>query len=113
LVWQVNTADFAMPSPTLADPLASFIHISSTHNPSDIVAQYDGWETALTGLEIGDIIAHSVQVQVPEETPPGAYQLRVGLYSPQSWQRLPVSWDGEISDLVTLQQISVVAEDRQ
>lgn len=111
LVWQVITADIAMPSPTTADPLAAFIHLSSADNPGDIVAQYDGWETALTGLETGDIIIHSVQVQVPENTPPATYQLRTGLYSPQSWQRLPVIGPGETTDSVSLTQIRVVAGD--
>jgi hypothetical protein len=112
LVWQVNTADIAMPSPTTADPLAAFVHVTSVDDPSDIVAQYDGWETALTGLETGDIIIHSIQLRLPEETPPASYQLNVGLYSPQSLQRLPVIWDGETADLVTLTQITVVAEDQ-
>ncbi len=113
LVWQVKTADIAMPSPTTADPLAAFIHVSSASDQSDIVAQYDGWETALTGLETGDIITQSVQVQVPEDTPPAVYQLRVGLYSPQSWQRLPVVWSGEATDSVTLGPITVVEKDGQ
>ena len=111
LVWQVNTADIPMPSPTTADPLAAFIHVTSADDSSDIVAQYDGWETALTGLETGDIIIQSVQLRLPEETPPTSYQLNAGLYSPQSWQRLPVTWDGETADLVKLTQITVVAED--
>jgi 4-amino-4-deoxy-L-arabinose transferase-like glycosyltransferase len=112
LVWRVNTADITMPSPTTADPLAAFIHVASTDDSGSIVAQYDGWETALTGLERGDIITQAIQVQIPEDTPPAIYQLRVGLYSPQSWQRFPVSWRGQTSDFITLTPITIVAEDK-
>jgi hypothetical protein len=110
LNWQVKTADIPMPFPTTADPLAAFIHLSSAEDPSDIVAQYDGWETAVTGLETGDMINQSVQLQVPDDTPPGSYRIRVGLYSPQSWQRLPVTWAGEMADFITLTPIRVVTE---
>jgi 4-amino-4-deoxy-L-arabinose transferase-like glycosyltransferase len=111
LVWQVKTADVAMPSPTMADPLAAFIHLSSADDSGEIVAQYDGWETALTGLENGDIITQFVEVQVPEDTAPATYLLRAGLYSPQSWQRLPTTWAGEETDRITLAPVTVVAED--
>jgi hypothetical protein len=112
LVWQVKTASIPMPSPTTADPLAMFIHISSLDDPGNIVAQYDGWDTALTGLENGDIIIQAVQIQVPEDTAPDSYQLQIGLYSPQSRQRLHVTSSAEPTDVVTLTPITIVAEER-
>ncbi len=110
LVWQVETADIETPAPTTADPLAAFIHVSSLNDPSDIVAQYDGWETALMGLERGDIIKQVVWVQVPEETPGGTYQIVVGLYSPQTWQRFTITSPTEAGDFVTLTPITIIGE---
>ena len=101
-----------MPLPTVDDPLAAFIHLSSPDDPGNIVAQYDGWETALTGLETGDVISQSVQLQVSGATPPDTYQLVVGLYSPQTWQRLPVTSTAETVDSVTLSSIEVLSGGR-
>ncbi|MBK8984983.1 MAG: hypothetical protein IPM39_02705 [Chloroflexi bacterium] len=55
------------------------------------MAQFDGWPTALTGLESGDIIAQPVTLIPALDTPPGDYVVRLGLYSPQSGQRLPLA----------------------
>jgi hypothetical protein len=88
LYWQVGTGRVPTPTPSQAAPLAAFVHLSATDDPAQIVAQYDGWNTALTGLEPGDVIAHTITLIPPADTPFGSYTLRVGLYSPQSGQRL-------------------------
>lgn len=111
LAWQAKKADMQMPSPITADPLAAFIHVSVPDDPSNIVAQYDGWETALAGLEPGDMIFQKAQINIAQDTPPGTYQLRVGLYSPQTWLRLPVTSRGEQTDFVTLTQVSIVEKE--
>ncbi|MBE2225285.1 MAG: hypothetical protein IAF02_27355, partial [Anaerolineae bacterium] len=103
LYWQVGSGDVAMPKPSQAAPLAAFVHLSGA-DPSQIIAQYDGWPTALSGLESGDIIAQPVTLFVSSEAPSADYFVRVGLYSPQSGQRLVVS-DG--SDVVVVGQVAV------
>ncbi|MBP6472045.1 MAG: glycosyltransferase family 39 protein [Chloroflexi bacterium] len=89
LYWQVASGQIATPRPSQAAPLAAFVHLSGA-DPAQIVAQFDGWPTALTGLEPGDIIAQPVTLTVQETAVPGDYFVRVGLYSPQSGQRLPL-----------------------
>ncbi|MCA9982267.1 MAG: hypothetical protein KDD89_15590, partial [Anaerolineales bacterium] len=78
LYWQVGNTAVETPKPTSGAPLAAFVHLSDEADPSRIVAQYDGWETALTGLEAGDMIAHTVALMPPSDAPPGEYMVRVG-----------------------------------
>ncbi|MBK6711857.1 MAG: phospholipid carrier-dependent glycosyltransferase [Chloroflexi bacterium] len=89
LYWQVGSGQVAAPRPSQAAPLAAFVHLSGA-DPAQIAAQFDGWPTALTGLEPGDIIVQPVTLSVQETAVPGDYFVRVGLYSPQSGQRLPL-----------------------
>jgi len=89
LYWQVGSGQVATPSPSQAAPLAAFVHLSGA-DPAQIVAQFDGWPAALTGLEPGDIIVQPVTLTVQETAVPVDYTMRVGLYSPQSGQRLPL-----------------------
>ncbi len=87
LYWQVGVVEVDTPNPSFPTALSAFVHISG-EAPSQIIAQYDGWPTALAGLEADDIIAQPVSLFLPPETAPGAYVVRVGLYSPPSGQRL-------------------------
>lgn len=87
LYWQVGDQPMLAPAPTVGQPLAAFVHVTAGE-PWQIVAQYDGWETALRGLEPGDVIAHYVSIPIGDEVPPADYSLLLGLYSPQSEERL-------------------------
>ena len=98
LYWQVDSADIVTPKSSQAAPLAAFVHVSGA-DPSQIIAQYDGWPTALSGLESGDIIAQPITLFVSPDAAPADYFVRVGLYSPQSRQRLIVA-NGEDSTVV-------------
>lgn len=106
LYWQVGAGHVETPFPSQAAPLAAFVHISGT-DPAQIVAQYDGWSTALSGLEPGDMITQPVTINVPADTPAGNYFVRLGLYSPQSGLRLPVTVDGEVQDSVLITAVTV------
>jgi hypothetical protein len=107
LYWQVSDVEaIPAPAPARAGPLASFIHVS-IEDPADIIAQYDGWETALTGLERGDVITQQVTLPLPADTGPGRYYLRTGLYSPQSGERLPLAGGG---DILTLGLLDIEAD---
>jgi hypothetical protein len=89
LFWKRGTAPVPMPSPTRGAPLAAFVHLSGA-DPAQIVAQYDGWDTAVSTLEPGDVIIQHITLIPAPQTPPGDYFLRVGLYSPQTGQRFPL-----------------------
>jgi 4-amino-4-deoxy-L-arabinose transferase-like glycosyltransferase len=101
LVWQVTAENvgrtIAMPAPSAAAPLAAFVHISA-EDPAQIIAQYDGWGTALTGLEQADRIYQPIRLTVPADAQPGSYYLRLGLYSPQSGHRLPLQPAAQFPD---------------
>jgi hypothetical protein len=77
--WQVTGA--------LVAPVAFFVHVTEDRQ---IVGQYDGWGTALRGLEIGDVIVQHVRVPVAPDVLPGTYNLELGVYSPDTMQRWPV-----------------------
>ena len=112
LYWQVGNEPVDMPAPASAPPLAAFVHITPTDTPQP-VAQYDGWDVALTGLEPGDVIAQPIVIHLPKavETDPSTelsasvYNINVGLYSPQSGQRLPLV--GESTNFISLQTIQI------
>ena len=99
LLWQI-TGD-------LRPPIASFIHLLDEEGrPSP---QYDGWGTAVRGLEIGDVIVHHVRIPVPVGTAPGTYRLQLGIYSPDTLTRWPVQTsDGVVNDRVWLPEVTVL-----
>jgi hypothetical protein len=99
LFWERGKGQIPMPAPTKAGPLAVFVHLSAA-DPSQIFAQYDGWDTAVASLEPGDIIRQEITLWPPTETAAGEAFLRVGLYSPQSGQRFLIS--GDAADFVTI-----------
>jgi hypothetical protein len=94
LYWQVGSADVVTPHPSNPASLAVFVHVSG-EDPSQIIAQYDGWPTALSGLETGDIIVQPVTLFLSPDAPRGDYFARVGLYSSQSGQRLSLITGGD------------------
>jgi hypothetical protein len=79
-------------------------------DPGQKVAQFDGWPTALRGLEPGDVIGQVVQLDFAKEAAPGLYELLVGLYSPQSFGRLVVSNGDGASDFVRGGEVRVAGE---
>lgn len=98
LLWQV--------SGDLRPPIASFVHLLDKDGQP--CAQYDGWGTAMRGLEIGDVIVHHARITVPAGTEPGAYRLRLGIYSPDTMIRWPVQTsDGAVNDQIWLSEVEV------
>jgi hypothetical protein len=104
LVWRRETAEIPMPAPAKAGPLAAFVHLSGI-DPAQIAAQYDGWDTAVTTLEPGDIITQKITLRPSPDMEAGEWFLRAGLYSPQTGQRFPLA-DGS-GDFVTLGSLVV------
>ena len=96
LYWRVGDKPMPMPASTRGRPLSTFVHLVDA-GTTDKVVQFDGWETALRGLEPGDVIAQKAWLPLAD-VEPGDYDLLVGLYSPQDWARLPVTASGKVSD---------------
>jgi hypothetical protein len=46
-------------------------------------------------------------IEVPENTPPGRYQIEVGLYDASTGERLPV--DGSDTDRILLEDVEIAA----
>ncbi len=87
LYWQVGSQPMPAPAPAVGPPLSAFVHLTG-EEVWQVLAQYDGWETALRGLEPGDVIAQPVTIAINDELEPGSNFLLVGLYSPQTMARL-------------------------
>jgi hypothetical protein len=66
-------------------PVSAFVHLLAADGSA--LSQYDGWETAIRGLEVGDVIVHRVRLTVPHSVDPGLYRLQIGLYSPNTMAR--------------------------
>jgi 4-amino-4-deoxy-L-arabinose transferase-like glycosyltransferase len=107
LYWQVGSAPMPTPAPTRGAPLAVFVHLTAPDDPQAKIAQFDGWPTALRGLEPGDIIGQPVELTVAPDATLGVYDLLAGLYSPQNFVRLTVASEGEAVDFVRLGQVAV------
>jgi len=89
-------------------PLAMFVHVAS--DQSGIVGQYDGWNTALRGLEVGDVIVQHARVPIKPDTLAGRYVLQAGLYSPDSMRRWTARTPaGQEADRIILSPIEITA----
>lgn len=107
LYWQVGNQPLAMPAPTRGAALSAFVHLTVPTDPGQKIAQFDGWPTAIRGLEAGDVIAQPLTLDVSPDATPGQYTLLVGLYSPQSSVRLLVTNQGEMKDAAQVGKIVV------
>lgn len=107
LYWQVGEQPMPQPAPTKGAPVSTFVHVVDG-DPANRVAQADGWEVALRGLEPGDVIAQKMTIDVPADLAPKQYTLIAGLYSPQDGSRLStLDGTGQPVDHVTLGQVQM------
>ena len=109
LHWTKGPAPFAMQAPVRGAPISTFVHVTMDV-ATEIVAQYDGWDIAIRGLEPGDVWIQPVEIALPSDLSPGSYTLSLGLYSPQTGARLPITTGVEPADAVTLGVLRVGAE---
>jgi hypothetical protein len=103
LFWQALTA--------LDERYVVFIHVLDAEG--HIVGQRDtepgGGAMLTTTWQPGQTIADNYGVLISPGTPPGEYQVRVGMYALDSGVRLPVSQDGQSpSDSLVLEPIRVL-----
>ena len=98
--WQV-TGD-------LGHSLAFFAHVIDASER--IVGQYDGWGTALRGLEVGDVIVQHVTVPIKPDTSPGSYILQLGVYVPDTMTRWTTSSSsGASADRIVLSSVEITS----
>lgn len=78
-------------------PFVVFAHLIGVPNPatqSPVWAQLDnepvGGTRATTTWKVGEIIDDRYGLQMPEDAPLGEYEIEVGMYDPESAQRVPV-----------------------
>jgi 4-amino-4-deoxy-L-arabinose transferase-like glycosyltransferase len=96
--WRVDVAD--------ATPLVAFVHLTS--DGVDIWGQQDWLDVRLAGLQPGDRFAQVHTVPIDPNAPPGVYQLQLGLYRPDTGQRLPIMTGGDgVADRIWVGQVMV------
>jgi hypothetical protein len=79
--WEVLTVDPA--------PVVAFVHLTS--DGQDIWGQQDWLDVRTAGLQLGDRFVQVHSVVIDPETPHGRYHVQLGLYSPDTLVRLPIT----------------------
>jgi hypothetical protein len=89
------------------EPLSSFAHLLDRQNA--VVGQYDGFDVPPYHWEPGAVIAQIYRFPVGHDAQPGPHWLEVGLYNPQTMERVPVVDDdgAPVSDRLLLREIIV------
>lgn len=82
------TVYWRVPGPVY-EPVASFAHLIDERQ--SIVGQYDGFDVPPWHWEPEAIVAQVYRFTVEPGTPPGTYWLQVGLYDPQTMERVQVA----------------------
>jgi len=72
-------------------PLTIFVHLLDDH--SRMWGQHDGLDVPVEGWVPGDVVVQLHAFTVAADTPPGRYWVEVGLYEPQTLERLSVLGD--------------------
>ena len=90
----------------LEPPIAFFAHV--INQEQQIAGQYDGWGTAIRGLEVGDVIVQHVRAPIKPDAAPGIYRLQLGVYFPDTMARWPLRLtSGSSTDALRLTDINV------
>ncbi len=82
LFWQIGRQPGAI--------VSTFVHLVGPDGR--VVVQGDQWPGGLpsTTWAANQVIIDEYAIQLPEDAPPGTYQIALGLYSPDSGLRLPI-----------------------
>lgn len=76
--------------------LKLFVHC--LNEAGELVAQHDGLDVQTRNLAAGDELAQLHTLALPADLPPGAYTLRLGVYDPATFGRLPLVMGAETAD---------------
>jgi len=74
-------------------PRNLFVHLLGPDG--QIESQWDGLGVAAEGWREGDTFIQRALLTVPQDISPGEYGLEVGMYNPETMQRLPVIEQGQ------------------
>lgn len=90
-----------------SEPLSSFAHVLDNRNR--IVGQYDGFDVPWWHWEPNAVIAQVYRFAVDQSAQPGVHWVEVGLYNPDTMQRVQVVADtgGLVGDRLILEEIVV------
>jgi len=82
-------------------PRAIFAHLLGPDG--QVVAQWDGLDVPVEGWRPGDTFVQLVSLPLPKDVVPGKYWIQVGVYNPDTMERLPVLAHGaHIADRILL-----------
>ena len=84
----------------VAPPLKIFVHITSPDGK--IVAQWDGLDVNVGTLEVGDEFIQRHPLKLPVDLPPGPYRISLGVYHPDTSQRLTANVGDRSIDSIVL-----------
>ncbi|MFN2173551.1 MAG: ArnT family glycosyltransferase [Candidatus Promineifilaceae bacterium] len=99
-VWQA-----AEPFVHDAPQLSLFVHLLDEEG--QVVAQHDGLDVRLAGLQQGDWFAQLHTLPLPEDLQPGTYTLQIGVYDPATGRRLVVPTASGETDRLLLHTLSI------
>ena len=92
-------------SQPMTPPLKIFIHLTAPDGK--IVAQWDGLDVNVGSLEPQDIFVQRHRLDLPADLPPGPYRISIGVYRPDTGQRLKADLDGRAIDSIVLGTLNV------
>jgi 4-amino-4-deoxy-L-arabinose transferase-like glycosyltransferase len=85
---------------------AIFVHLLAPGGK--VIAQWDGLDVPVEGWRVGDTFVQKVSVLPPPNVAPGKYWIQVGMYNPDTMERLPVVvQESHIADRVLLDAVSL------
>jgi len=95
--WEVRRADPA--------PLVAFVHL--TADGHDVWGQQDWLDVWPDGLQPGDRFVQVHRVPVQAGAPAGEYHLQLGLYRPDTGERLPIAAEAASADRVWVAAVRI------
>ncbi len=91
---QISVTTYWQAGSRTTAPLSLFVHAIDANG--QVVAQEDRLDAPAEDWQPGDLIAQVHRLTVPERA--GAHWIEIGLYDPNSGERLPVLVDGQTVD---------------
>ncbi len=89
----------------VSPPLKIFIHVTAPDGK--IVAQWDGLDVNIGTLETGDVFVQRHRLDLPADLLPGPYRVSLGVYHPDSGQRLTAQLSDRPIDSIVLTMLDV------
>jgi 4-amino-4-deoxy-L-arabinose transferase-like glycosyltransferase len=91
---------------SVAPPLKIFVHVTAPDG--HISAQWDGLDVNVGTLEVGDVFIQRHRIDLPADLPTGPYRVSLGVYQPESGQRLVARVGDRAVDSIVLNGLTLV-----